>query len=179
MTDEAKREFIGGEVVMHSSAVIRHLMASRHLFVLLHTHVARQRPGLVHVEMALCVFTGNDYEPELAFFGRSKAASITPDTLKFPVPDFIVEIISRRTEDRDRGVKPEDDAAHGVREYWIVDPAEECLEQYLLADNGEYKLKLKSDTGNVASVIIPGFTIPVGAIFDADANHRALATMLE
>ena len=178
MTDEFKMEFISGEVITHSPARNRHLMASGHLFVLLHSWVARRQLGLVHVEKALCVFNRNDYEPDIVFFGPDKATQITPDTLRFPVPDFIVEIISHSTEDRDRGVKFEDYAAHGVREYWIVDPIEESLEQYILTDDGPYKLRMKSQSGEVSSAVIVGFTIPVRAIFDAEVNHTALAGML-
>lgn len=178
MTDEFKMEFISGDVVMHSPAVNRHLLASGHLFVLLHAWVAERQLGLVHVEKALCVFTRNDYEPDIVFFDREKAIRITPDTLRFPVPDFIVEIISHSTEDRDRGVKFEDFAAHGVREYWIVDPIEESLEQYILTDAGQYKLRMKSQSGEVASAVIAGLTIPIRAIFDADVNHTALAGII-
>jgi len=178
MTDEFKTEFISGEVIMHSPARNRHLVASGHLFGLLHSWVSSSRIGLVHVEKALCVFNRNDYEPDIVFFGSDKAQRITPDTLRFPVPDFIVEIVSNSTEERDRGVKFEDYAAHGVREYWIVDPIEESLEQYILTEAGQYKLKMKSQSGEVSSVVITGFTIPVQAIFDVEANRTELAGII-
>lgn len=76
MTDEFKTEFISGEVVMHSPARNRQLMASAHLFVLMHSWVAARQLGLVHVEKALCVFNRND-------FGSDKATRVDPDTLKF------------------------------------------------------------------------------------------------
>lgn len=177
-TDEFKMEFIGGEVVMHSPALNRHLLASRHVMALISTWVTSRGPGLVHVEKALCSFSCNDYEPDLVYFGPEKAATITPDTLRFPVPDFIVEITSYTTEDRDRGIKFEDYAAHGVREYWIVDPDDESLEQYLLSDGGEYELRLKSGSGDVTSPILAGLTIPVRAIFDTEVNLRVLAKLL-
>ena len=178
MTDELKTEFISGEVIMHSPARNRHLVASGHLFVLLHSWVSSSRIGLVHVEKALCVFNRNDYEPDIVYFGSDKAQQITPDTLRFPVPDFIVEIVSNSTEERDRGVKFEDYAAHGVREYWIVDPIEESLEQYILTEAGQYKLKMKSQSGEASSIVITGFAIPIRAIFDADVNQIVLAAML-
>ena len=178
MTDEFKMEFISGEVVMHSPAVNRHLMASKHLIKLVDTWVVMHQLGLVHVEKALCVFNRNDYEPDIVFFGPDKATRVDPDTLRFPVPDFIVEIVSNSTEERDRGVKFEDYAAHGVREYWIVDPIDESLEQYILTEAGKYKLRMKSQSGEVSSAVIAGFTIPIRAIFDADVNHTALAGML-
>jgi len=178
MTDEVKAEFIDGEVILHSPARNWHLNASRNLITLLHV-ISPACGGLVHVEKALCIFRRNDYEPDIVFFGSEKAAQIRPDTLKFPVPDFIVEILSETTEARDRGVKFEDYAAHGVREYWIVDPQDETVEQYLLTDDGEYRLKLKSGSGDICSVVIPGFAIPVRAVFDPEANRLALVRLLD
>ena len=48
------------------------------------------------------------------FFGPDKLASLSPDTMKFPVPDLAVEVLSPSTEVRDRGVKFEDFASNGV-----------------------------------------------------------------
>ena len=175
MTDEVKMEFIDGDVVMHSPAKNRHLMASKHLIKLLDTWVSGRDGGLVHVEKALCVFTRNDYEPDVVYFGPEKARTIHPDTMKFPVPDFVVEILSESTERRDRGVKFEDYASHSVQEYWIVDPDEESIEQYLLTSEGTYKLRMKTSVGDITSTVIAGFTVPVGAVFDAEANRLALA----
>ena len=49
-----------------------------------------------------------------------------------PAPDFIAEILSDSTASVDRGVKFQDYAAHGVGEYWIVDPVQQTIEQYRL-----------------------------------------------
>ncbi len=178
MTDEFKMEFIDGEVLMHSPARNRHLLASKHLLMLLEIWVGGRDGGLVHIEKALCVFTRNDYEPDLVYFGPEKAKSLRPDTMKFPVPDFVVEILSESTEHRDRGVKFEDYASHGVQEYWIIDTDEESIEQYLLTSDGGYKLKLKMSSGEISSAVIQGFTIPIRAVFDPEANRTAVSQLL-
>ncbi len=178
MTDESKMEFIDGEAVLHSPARNWHLNASLLLSNLMHTWVCLHSKGLVRVEKALCIFDRNDYEPDIVYFGPAKAALIRRDTLKFPVPDFIVEILSESTEGRDRGVKFDDYATHGVQEYWIVDPEEETIEQYLLSSDGTYSLKLKSASGDIASTVIRGFVIPIRAVFDADANIAALTLLM-
>jgi hypothetical protein len=61
----------------------RHLMATKRLFRLLDTHGLVGKLGEAHV----------------------------PDTLRFPVPDLIVEVLSPSTEARDRGVKFDDPIA--------------------------------------------------------------------
>lgn len=173
MTPEEKIEFIDGEVVLHSPARKRHLDASALLMNLLSNHVRMNRLGTVLMEKCLCVFPRNDYEPDLVYFGPEKTAALRADTMKFPVPDFVVEILSESTEARDRGVKFEDYAAHGVAEYWIVDPEAETVEQYLPGESG-YALKIKAATGTVTSEAIAGLTLPVRAIFDESENLAAL-----
>jgi Uma2 family endonuclease len=58
----------------------------------------------------------------------------------------------------DRGVKFEDYAAHGVGEYWLVDPENERLEQYLL-EGESYQMAFKADNGTVSSRVVAGFAV--------------------
>jgi Uma2 family endonuclease len=125
----------------------------------------------------LCVFPRNDYEPDVVFFGAAKAARLRAKTLKFPVPDFVCEVLSNSTAKRDRGVKFQDYEAHGVREYWIVNPERRELEQYVL-EKERYVLRMKSRTGEVASAAIKGFRAPVAAFFDPKANLATLRKIL-
>ncbi len=176
VTESQKAEFIDGEVIVHSPAKDRHIEASGNLFTLIKIWTVKFG-GQVKAEKALCVFHRNAYEPDIAYFGPGKVELIDGDTLKYPVPDFIVEILSESTEKIDRGVKFEDYAAHGVKEYWIVDPRDQTLEQYLLDAEGSYKLKIKSSAGEVKSEVLGGFTIPITAIFDAGAFRKAMDGM--
>lgn len=98
--------------------------------------------------------------------------------MQFPAPDFIVEVLSDSTEKNDRGIKFEDYADHGVEEYWIIDPTTEVLEQYRLVE-GRYRSVTKSDNGQVASVVLPHFQIPVRAIFDEQINSETLRAMMQ
>jgi Uma2 family endonuclease len=176
MSEQTKTEFIDGEVIMHSPARNAHLIATGNLLHLLMTWVKRKRLGVVHSEKCLCVFPRNDYEPDIVFFSAAQAAEFGPDTMKFPIPEFIVEVLSDSTAARDRGVKFQDYEAHGVREYWIVDADAQRVEQYLLR-NGVYELAVKSDSGTLASAVIAGLRIPVRAIFDDAENAAALAAL--
>ena len=122
-----KVEFIEGEVIMHSPARNEHLVVKLHLATLLMTFVRDRGLGEVRDEKCLCIFPRNDYEPDIVFFGPEKSATIQPKTMKFPVPDFVVEVLSDSTEIRDRGVKFEDFEAHGVSEYWMSMPRTKSL----------------------------------------------------
>lgn len=178
MTPEQKVEFINGEVVMHSPARSRHLDVTLQIATLLKTWVSRNRLGTIKVEKCLCVFPRNDYEPDIVFFGPEKSKLIEPDTMKFPIPDFVVEVLSKSTEDRDRGEKFEDYAAHGVTEYWIVSADAPFVEQYVLAGSDNFDLRLKALSGTIKSVAIPDFTADIEAFFDEEKNLTAQREML-
>lgn len=177
MTPEQKTEFIDGQVILHSPARNRHLDVSKMTMTLLNTHVAMHQLGTVKSEKCLVVFPRNDYEPDLVFFGPEKAASLLPDTVKFPIPDLAVEVLSDSTEDRDRGVKFEDFAANGVGAYWIIDADRCIIEQYVLR-LGTYELLLKSSSGRLRSEVIAGFETDVEALFDEQKNLQMLRSLM-
>ena len=177
MTEGEKVEFINGEVILHSPVKKRHNDCVGRLYKLLDTYVEEKQSGFVGFEKILIQLTRNDYEPDLCFFNSEKSASFTPEQMVFPVPDLVAEVLSESTANRDRGVKFSDYAAHGVTEYWLIDPVGEVLEQYLL-EGETYSLELKSGTGTVTSSALEGFELPVRALFDSAESRRVLKAIL-
>ena len=177
MSDDQKVEFIEGEIVIHSPARNRHLQSQSNAAILLDAHAKQNSLGLVRSEKCLCVFPRNDYEPDVVFFGSAKTATFEPETMLFPVPDFVIEVLSDSTEARDRGVKFDDYEAHGVSEYWIIDAHAETVEQYVV-EGGQFQLLLKSGSGEIASRFVLNFRIPIRAIFDDRENLAMLKLLL-
>jgi Uma2 family endonuclease len=174
LTGSEKGEFINGQIIMHSPARFRHTQVIKLLLRLLDSYVDRHRLGWVGFEKVLVALSRNDFEPDIVFYGTEKAVALQPDQHIFPAPDFVVEVLSETTEGRDRGIKMEDYAAHGVREYWLVDPAHEFIEQYDL--QGEhYVLRAKLFDGTLRSTVIAGFSVPVRAAFDQELNLQMLS----
>jgi Uma2 family endonuclease len=172
-----KAEFVNGEVILHSPVSLEHNLAGKRLLKLLDTYVARHGLGIVGYEKLMISLTRNDYEPDLCFFRAARAAEFTAQQRRFPAPDFVAEILSPSTETVDRGVKFEDYAAHGVEEYWLVDPGQGIVEQYLL-QGGEYELVFKADSGLLRARAVSGFAIPVASLFEDSVNLAALAAIL-
>ena len=173
-----KGEFINGEKIMHSPARHAHNHVSSLIVRLLSTYTSAHSNGVIVYEKALCGFSRNDYEPDIAWFGPEKTALLVPDTSIYPIPDFIIEIISLSSEKRDRGVKLQDYAAHGVPEYWIVDADKRTIEQYLLADDaGVYHLAEKLVHGDITPFSFPGLAIPLAALFEDTANLAFLRSI--
>lgn len=178
--EDTKAEFINGEIVIHSPVKRRHWNASTLLSRLLSLFASINKLGQVGVEKVMISLTRNDYEPDLVFFSTEKAAAFTDDQVLFPAPDFVVEIISRKTAAIDRGIKKRDYALHGIREYWIIDPAKMRIEQYILptGDVEYFPAKIHQYGHVIESYAIAGFVIPVEAVFEEAANVEALQKLL-
>jgi Uma2 family endonuclease len=182
LTEDVKAEFINGEIFLHSPVKRGHLRASRRLAKLLDTYVVSNHLGETSTEKALIALTRNDYEPDIAFWGNEKAAAFNDDTMLHPAPDFVIEILSPSTKKNDRKIKFEDYALHGIREYWIIDPAKQTVEQFglLTPTDKTYLPYGKFAPGNdIKSLVLPDFEIPVAAIFDERANFEALKELMK
>lgn len=172
MNESQKIEFIEGQVVLHSPAKLRHLEVVKRILFTLESFVARRGlGGAVLSEKCLCVFPRNDFEPDVVYFSPQKMSDWRADTMFFPVPDLVVEVLSESTEARDRGVKFVDYEAHGVQEYWIVDPDLQIVEQYVFHETG-YVLRMKSGSGDLGGVVIPGLLLPVRSFFDPEIHRK-------
>ncbi|MEO6039025.1 MAG: Uma2 family endonuclease [Saprospiraceae bacterium] len=180
VTEGIKAEFINGEIIVHSPVKRRHWMITDLLSSIMSIYVRIKKIGVVGTEKVMIALTRNDYEPDLVFFSKEKADRFTAEQVLFPAPDFVVEILSKSTAKIDRTIKKADYAAHGVREYWIIDPDKQRIEQYILShDDTEYfpaKIYQLHDT--ITSIAVAGFEIPVNAIFDEAANVAALQRIM-
>ena len=176
-----KAEFINGDVILHSPAKRNHWKVTDLLSRLISTYAEVRSLGIVGTEKVMIALSRNDYEPDLVFYGKEKADKFESNQMLFPAPDFIVEILSKSTYKKDKGVKKEDFAAHGISEYWIIDPENEIVEQYLLGDisQTEYQTPIIHKVGDdIESIIILGFSIPVKAIFDSVVNIETLRKII-
>lgn len=75
-------------------------------------------------------------QPDLLMVHRSREEIIEERAIVGP-PDLVVEILSPNSAKIDRTVKKESYARFGVAEYWIVDPYNLTIEQYVLVQPGQ------------------------------------------
>ena len=184
LTADMKAEFINGSILMHSPAADDHNEVVIHLGGIANFYATIFKLGKVRVEKALIGMSRNDYEPDIAFWRKEVADRFEPGMNVYPIPDMIVEVLSPGKENhkRDTETKFADYAAHRVPEYWIVDPKKKTVEQYLLStqEPDQYELYKKATISDaIESVALPGFHIPVSAIFDAAINAEVLQQFLK
>lgn len=175
--DDLKAEFINGKVFFHPPTKFEEISAIGSLFILLDTFTSINQLGKVLRNKAMIAFPRNDYEPNVVFWKKEKSQHFKKGLWKFPVPDFVAEVLSDSTKKNDRGVKYADYEAQGVEEYWLVEPEEEWVEQYFLK-NGKFELHKKTGEGFLRSRAVAGFVIEIDSIFDINANLEALRKMM-
>lgn len=77
-------------------------------------------------------------QPDLLFVSKGREDIITAENVR-GAPDLVVEILSPATDERDRRLKLDLYARHGVREYWIVDPVDKQV-ALLLRDESRFEV---------------------------------------
>lgn len=81
-------------------------------------------------------------------------------------PDLVLEILSPSTSRKDIGVKFSLYERHGVREYWIIHPAEESLMVFTLGDDGKYGRTQGYGRGDLAvSTVLEGLELNLEEVF--------------
>ena len=79
-------------------------------------------------------------------------------------PDMVIEILSPSTASRDKVTKYNQYLKAGVKEYWIVDPAEKTVVINILED-GAYEAKTYRETDEAPVLVLEGCVIKLSEVF--------------
>jgi Uma2 family endonuclease len=105
----------------------------------------------------------NASQPDLIFIANENAGIIKNQV--FGAPDLAVEILFPSSIRRDRYEKLEQYARFGVKEYWIIDPANRSVE-ILALSGGRYALRTSAvGNGPVSSLVLGGLEFEVAQLF--------------
>ena len=135
---EPETEIIGGKVVMMASPLINHITIGYNLSRLFGNYL-EDKPCRPYPDgTALFLEEGKEeYKPDMMVVCDPN--KIGRDGI-YGAPDLVVEILSPSTARYDKKQKKQAYERNGVREYWIVDPANRSIEQYIL-ENGAFVLR--------------------------------------
>lgn len=163
--DGNRYEVVDGELYVSPPPLESHQRASVNLLGFLWQHVRQHRLGrLYSAPFGVVLDDENGVQPDLVYVSREREGLLVERGLE-GAPDLVVEILSRSTQARDRGVKMKRYAASGIPHYWIVDPRTRTLEAYRLAEEG-YELAGSHGPGSVFSPeLFPGLEIPIDELW--------------
>lgn len=108
----------------------------------------------------------NVFQPDVFFVAKDNPrTTLSENNYLYGSPDLCVEILSPSTAKRDRTVKFNQYAQHGVKEYWIVDPNFQVVEVYVLKEN-QFVLHGVYDADDpIRSTILPMLDFKVSEMF--------------
>ena len=134
---EPEVEIINGKAVMMASPTIKHIFIAGNIYTLFNIYLRGKQCVPFPDGTTLFLESGEEYKPDMMVV-------CDPDKMKetdgvHGAPDLAVEVLSPSTGRNDRGRKKDAYERCGVREYWIVDPANRAVEQYVL-ENGRFVL---------------------------------------
>ena len=98
--------------------------------------------------------------PDLVFFTRERKGQILAGPRLIAAPDIAIEILSpgASNERRDQTLKRRLYSAHGVGEYWIVDPETRSVELHRKRKEGGLELAANLQIGDeLTSAFLEGF----------------------
>jgi Uma2 family endonuclease len=113
----------------------------------------------------LYVDAKNVFQPDLLFLSKEKISFVTSRGIVGP-PDLIVEVISSSNIFADRNTKKKTYLNFGIKEYWIVDPANRTLEIYTPENSQDTPVFFLTDEGEVKSSVIPELQFDLKDIFN-------------
>ncbi len=166
--DHLRHEILDGEHYVTASPFRRHQRVSGNLHLLLAPFVREHRLGEVYYAPVDVILSLHDVAvPDLIFVSNERLEILTDKNVQ-GAPDLVIEILSKSTSRRDKGVKLERYGLFGVQEYWLVDPDRRTLRVY--RHDGERLTvvsDLAADSGDSLSTpLLPGLVIPMEKVFE-------------
>lgn len=168
LNDDERYEILDGELLMTPAPGVHHQRIVEELQFRVAQWVRHYRTGLL-LPAPTDVVLDDDVvvQPDLLFVRAERVAELVGERAVNGAPDLVVEVLSPSTLDRDRHRKRGIYRRYGVREYWIVDPANRAIE-VLVLEEGDYRLaSFAAENGAVASTVLPGFAAAVAEVFQA------------
>lgn len=160
-----RAELLDGRIYSMSPPSTRHQILTGELYAIIRNYI-REKSGQCRPYIApFAVFLDEDeknyVEPDVSVICSSDKVN---DKGCHGAPDWIIEIASPATQNRDYGIKLFKYRTAGVREYWIVNPMKEIVNVYDFEK--EIQNGLYSFDDEIPVAIYPGFSIRISDLLE-------------
>jgi Uma2 family endonuclease len=164
--DGHQYELYDGEVRVVPSATNRHQLVAQRLYEEFRAF-ERAHGGRILMAPSDVVFNQyNVLQPDLLYFRQTRKHLVQLDKPTDVSPDLVIEILSPSTSAHDRTRKQAMYARFGVQEYWIVDPADETVEIFVLEHGSYQAAHMVGRYDTAASPFIDGLAVDTFQVFD-------------
>ena len=163
--DDVRYQLIEGDLVREPAPTTTHQTVLVNLAVLLAPFVKSNGLGRVFTAPTdVYLSDTNVVQPDVLFVSAARAHLITERDVH-GAPDLVIEIASPSTERRDRQVKREIYARHGVSEYWLVHPVDRTVETFRLENRRFAAAGSYLGTDAFTTPLLPGLRIELDDVF--------------
>ena len=163
---DERYELLDGELILLPSPNTAHQTVSVRIGYRMYSFVEENDMGRFFHAPFDVLFTDTDVvQPDLLFVSNEREDIITPANIQ-GAPDLIVEILSPSSSRRDWRDKRELYAEHGVKEYWIVDPANHIIWIMVLEDGTLEIAETCTEGDTVTSSTLEGFSVSLDDVFE-------------
>lgn len=144
----------------------QHQILSSFLFCVLKAFLEPRGGMVLYAALRLRLRTGRFREPDVLAVLDAKDPRC--ENRFWLGADLVAEIVSEDDPDRDLVQKKRDYAQAGIPEYWIVNPLDESVTVYRLQAKRYVRHGLFRRGDQATSALLPGFTLDVTGMFNAD-----------
>jgi Uma2 family endonuclease len=165
LPEGAPYELIHGHLVMSPSPTFQHQDIVLLLASALRDYAHSGPGGDVSIApMDVRLADDTVVQPDVLYVAPDRADRIKTQEID-GAPTLIVEVASPSTSHLDAFDKKQLYEAHGVREYWIVDPDTETVEVYGPGDEGYTLHQRRVGSGAAASALLDDFGVELTDLF--------------
>jgi len=166
LPEGAPYELINGHLLMSPSPSVQHQRLVFRLGSDLNEHIQAVGKGGEVLLSPMDVHLSDDtvVQPDVLYVSPARSDRIDEQEIN-GAPDLVIEVASPSTSHLDAFDKKQLYEAHGVREYWIVDPDTETVEVYQNTDDGFRQHARAVEQGPVASALLDGFAVDLVDLF--------------
>ena len=126
--EDERYELLDGDLIMVPAPNLKHQKVQGRLhYKLIQFILERELGELLLAPCDVYLSDTNVVQPDLLFVSREREHLLSDGQKVRGAPDLVIEILSPSSADTDRGGKRDLYGAHGVTEYWLVDPIAETV----------------------------------------------------
>ena len=165
--DGRRHEILEGEHYVTASPFIRHQDVVSNLHFALSLFNRTHRLGKILLAPTDVILSPHDVVvPDLIFVSNERMGIVTEKNVQ-GAPDLIVEVLSKRTRQRDESLKLHLYERHGVREYWMFDADRRAAKVFRRIGNRlQLAASLSGESGDIlATPLMPGLSVLLSEVF--------------
>lgn len=167
--DGNRYELIEGELHVTTQPRFEHQLVSDAVLIALNIWNRAQGQGGVAVSAPGIILAEDEaFAPDVVWYSNAgRTAHLRPDGNFYGPPDLAVEVLSqgKKSEKRDRELKPARYAYWGVHEYWLVDRFARQVVVHR-PEGPNYRIVVTLGEGDtLTSPLLPGFICPIRDLF--------------